>query len=102
MTSESAKARFHLKGKTILYAICSYHCTYALTYALGFIAPVYPEQCMYRSMPRMEYGKVLFAGIEGELRPKRTFVYYDFKDYLSDFLSHRDIKAVMDQHVMIS
>ncbi|KAG2050548.1 hypothetical protein BDR06DRAFT_1064675 [Suillus hirtellus] len=73
MTSESTEARFHLKGKIVLYA-CT-HCPMLMT----------------------ECGEALLVGADGNFRPRRTFMYHDFKDYLFGLLSHRDIEAVMDQ-----
>jgi hypothetical protein len=42
-------------------------------------------------------GEALLVGTDGELRPRKTFLYHDFKDCLFGLLSRRDIKAVMDQ-----
>ncbi|KIK36579.1 hypothetical protein CY34DRAFT_26292 [Suillus luteus UH-Slu-Lm8-n1] len=97
MTSKRAKARFHLTGKTIPYAVCSCHCTYAPTYVSGSTTPAYPKQCMHHPTPGTECGKALLTGVERELQPKRTFLCHDFKDYLSSLLSCRDIETMMDQ-----
>jgi hypothetical protein len=97
MTSESGKARFHLNGKTVPYAVCSCHCTYALTYGPGLTTPVYPERCMHRPTPTTICGEALLVGTDGELWPRKTFLYHDFKDYLFSLLSRRDIEAMMDQ-----
>jgi hypothetical protein len=97
MTSESAEARFHLNGKTVPYAVCSCHCTYAPTYGPGSTTPVYPERCTHRPTPTTVCGEALLVGTDGELRPRKTFLYHDFKDYLFGLLSRRDIEAVMDQ-----
>ncbi|KIK31568.1 hypothetical protein CY34DRAFT_57483, partial [Suillus luteus UH-Slu-Lm8-n1] len=97
MTSESAEAKFHLTGKTVPYAVCSCHCTYPPTYAPGSTTPAYPERCTHRPTLTTECGEALLVGEDGNFRPRKTFLYHDFKDYLSGLLSRRDIEAVMDQ-----
>ncbi|KAG2738861.1 hypothetical protein P692DRAFT_201811853 [Suillus brevipes Sb2] len=97
MTAESAKAKFHLTGKTVPYAVCSCHCTYPPTYAPGSTTPIYPEQCTHHPTLTTECGEALLVGDDGNFRPRKTFLYHDFKDYLSSLLSRRDIEATMDQ-----
>jgi hypothetical protein len=97
LTSDGAEAKFHLTGKTIAYAVCSCHCTYPPTYAPGSTTARYPERCIHCPMPGTECGDTLLVGPEGARRPKKTFMYHDFKDYLSGLLSHRDVEAVMDE-----
>ncbi|KAG2076367.1 hypothetical protein BDR04DRAFT_1114419 [Suillus decipiens] len=97
VTSESAEARFHLKAKTVPYTICSCHCTYTLTYAVGSMTPVYPEWCTHRPTPMTECGEALLVGADEARQHGKTFMYHDFRDYLSGLLTHRDIEAMMDQ-----
>lgn len=53
---------------------------------------------MHCLMPEAKCGESLLGhGHDGVLRPKKTFVYHDFKDYLASLLSHADIEAAMDQ-----
>jgi hypothetical protein len=96
LTSDGAEAKFHLTGKTIAYAVCSCHCTYPPTYAPGSTTARYPERCIHCPAPGIECGDALLVGPEGERRPKKIFMYHDFKDYLSGLLSRRDVEAVMD------
>ncbi|KAG2127274.1 uncharacterized protein EDB93DRAFT_1257093 [Suillus bovinus] len=58
---------------------------------------IYPQHCMHCPVPGIECGDALLVGIEGELCPKRIFIYHDFKDYLSGLLSQRDVEAMMDE-----
>ncbi|KAG2746671.1 hypothetical protein P692DRAFT_20677743, partial [Suillus brevipes Sb2] len=97
MTAESTKAKFHLTGKTVPYAVCSCHCTYPPTYAPGSTTPIYPERCTHRPTLTTKCGEALLVGDDGNFRPRKTFLYHDFKDYLSGLLSRRDIEATMDQ-----
>ncbi|KAG2752472.1 hypothetical protein P692DRAFT_201803058 [Suillus brevipes Sb2] len=97
LTSDGAEAKFHLTGKTIAYAVCSCHCTYPPTYAPGSMTARYPERCVHCPTPGTECGDTLLVGPEGARRPKKTFMYHDFKDYLSGLLSRRDVEAVMDE-----
>ncbi|KAG2740645.1 hypothetical protein P692DRAFT_20880782 [Suillus brevipes Sb2] len=97
LTSVDAEAKFHLTGKTITYAVCSCHCTYPPTYAPGSMTARYPEHCVHCPTPGTKCGDALLVGPEGEHHPKKTFMYHNFKDYLSGLLSHRDVEAVMDE-----
>ncbi|KAG1793665.1 uncharacterized protein HD556DRAFT_1308510 [Suillus plorans] len=65
MTSECAEAKFHLKGKTVPYAVCSCHCTYASTYTPGSTTPVYPEWYTHCPMLTTECGEALLVGADG-------------------------------------
>ncbi|KAG2738848.1 hypothetical protein P692DRAFT_20758511, partial [Suillus brevipes Sb2] len=98
-TFETALTKFHLTGKTVAYAICpSCHCTYGPRYAEGSTIPTYPERCTHRPAPEAECGQPLLEhGRDGLLRPMKTFIYHDFKDYLAGLLSRADIEAAMDQ-----
>lgn len=98
MTVERALTNFHLTGKTVKYAVCRCHCTYAPTYTDASTVPVYPERCTHCPTPGVECGEPLLEpGPDGMPRPKKTFTYHDFKDYLAGLLSRADIEAVMDQ-----
>ncbi|KAG2748521.1 hypothetical protein P692DRAFT_20734893, partial [Suillus brevipes Sb2] len=98
-TFKTALTKFHLTGKTVAYAICSScHCTYGPRYAEGSTIPTYPECCTHRPAPEAECGQPLLEhGRDGLLRPMKTFIYHDFKDYLAGLLSRADIEAAMDQ-----
>lgn len=97
-TVDRALTDFHLTGKTVTYAVCSCHYTYAPTYADGSALPVYPQRCTHRPTPEAECGEPLLEpGPNAVPRPKKTFVYHDFKDYLAGLLSRADIEAAMDQ-----
>lgn len=88
ITSESAEAKFNLAGKTVPYAVCGCHCTYAPIYAPGSTTPTYPKRCTHCPTPGIECGKdLLLVGADGERRPRKTFLYHDFKDYLAGLLS---------------
>lgn len=101
MTSETALTKFHLTAKTIVYAVCSScHCTYGPRYAKGSTIPTYPDHCTHHPTPDAECGQPLLEhgrNHDGVLRPKKTFVYHDFKDYLASLLSRAHIEAAMDQ-----
>ncbi|KAG2740503.1 hypothetical protein P692DRAFT_20753226, partial [Suillus brevipes Sb2] len=97
-TVDRALTDFHLTGKTVTYAVCSCHYTYAPTYADGSALPVYPQRCTHRPTPEAECGEPLLEpGPNAVPRPKKTFVYHDFKDYLAGLLSRADIEVAMDQ-----
>ncbi|KAG2335991.1 hypothetical protein BDR05DRAFT_953674 [Suillus weaverae] len=98
-TFKTALSKFNLTEKTVIYAVCSCcHCTYSPHYADGSTLPTYPEHCTHHPMPEAKCSKSLLDhGHDGVLRPKKTSVYHDFKDYLAGLLSHADIEAAMDQ-----
>lgn len=99
MTSETALTKFHLTAKTVEYAVCSScHCTYGPHHAEGSTIPTYPDRCTHHPTPEAECGQPLLEhGHDGVLRPKKIFVYHDFKDYLAGLLSRAHIEATMDQ-----
>ncbi|KIK35813.1 hypothetical protein CY34DRAFT_16797 [Suillus luteus UH-Slu-Lm8-n1] len=98
-TFETTLSKFHLTEKTVVYAVCSCcHCTYSPHYADGSTLPTYPECCTHHPTPEAKCSESLLDhGRDGVLRPKKTFVYHDFKDYLAGLLSRADIEAAMDQ-----
>ncbi|KIO08055.1 hypothetical protein M404DRAFT_134964, partial [Pisolithus tinctorius Marx 270] len=93
----SALGKFKLMGNTIPYAICSCHCTYAPTYANDSKIASYPPHCTNCPTPETVCGEPLLdEHSDGQLHPKKVFLYHDFKDYLAGLLSRRDIEIMMD------
>jgi len=97
LTSEGIETKFHLTGKTIVYVVCSCHCTNPPTYVPGSMIAKYPEHCTHCPTPGTKCGDALLIGTEGEFQLRKVFIYHNFKDYLSGLLSRRDVEAVMDE-----
>ncbi|KAF8119273.1 hypothetical protein EV363DRAFT_1200533 [Boletus edulis] len=96
-TIGGALSKFNLMAKTIPYAVCSCHCTYPPTYSPGSHSPAYPTHCNHFPTPEVQCRKPLLdLGANGEHRPKKMFLYHDFKDYLAGLLSRPDIESIMD------
>ncbi len=103
-TIETAMAQFDLDAKSTTYAVCEEcHCTYAPVVAHGSTSPVYPKECTNIPSPGAEVcGAPLLRnpGSDDEIstnRPKKTFVYHHFHDYLAGLLSREDIEILMDE-----
>ena len=92
-TIGGALSKFRLSFKTVPYAICTCHCTYAPTYPPGSKTPIYPNHCTNFPTPeqRCDNPIVSEAGT-----PYKTFIYHDFKGYLTSLLTRRDIESMMD------
>lgn len=99
MNFDTALSRFHLTEKTVVYVVCSScHCTYSPHYTDGSTVPIYPVHCTHHPTLEAKCGESLLShGPDGVARPKKTFVYHDFKDYLAGLLSCADIEGAMDQ-----
>ncbi len=103
-TIDTAMALFDLDVKSTTYAVCEEcHCTYAPTVTHDSILPVYPEECTNVPSPGAEVcGASLLkkADNDGDTaanKPKKTFVYHHFHDYLAGLLSRKDIESLMDK-----
>jgi hypothetical protein len=96
-TIASALSKFQLDAKTVVYAVCGCHTIYPPTHSSGSSIPVYPARCLNSPMPETQCTDTLLeTGTDGKFRPKETFVYHDFKDYLANLLSRADIEVLMD------
>ena len=96
-TIQTALSRFQLSCKTVIYTVCSCHCTYAPTYAQGSTVPKYPEFCTHCPTPEFECGEPLLdMNACGDSQPKKVFTYHEFNDYLANLLSRADIEVAMD------
>lgn len=95
---EEALARFNLKCKTISYAICTCHCIYMLTYWARLTISHYFKHYTHHPRPETQcWEPLLHMSASGEHCPEKTFLYYDFNDYLTNLLLWHDIKLMMDQ-----
>ena len=96
-TIASALSKFQLDAKTVVYAVCGCHAIYPPTHSSGSGISVYPAQCSNSPTPETQCTDTLLeTGADGKERPKKTFVYHDFKDYLANLLSRADIEVLMD------
>ena len=85
LTIQTALSRFQLGCKTVIYAVCSCHCTYTPTYAQGSTIPKYPEFCTHRPTPEFKCGEPLLdTNACGDSQPKKVFAYHEFNDYLAN------------------
>lgn len=97
-TIENALASFNLSSRTIPYATCSYHCTYEPTYPAGSNTPSYPAQCTNSPTPETLCGEPLLATkSNGEVYPKKTYLYHNFNNYLAHLLARGDTETLMDE-----
>lgn len=93
---------FDFDGRTIVYAVCQKcHHLYEPRFNLGSSEPIYPEHCTH--IPSSEEGlcNELILGPSSHaslvMSPLKTFVYYDFDDYIAGLLSRKDLEARIDQ-----
>jgi hypothetical protein len=101
---DSAKSQFHLDGKSTVYAVCPNercHKTYKPEFKDGSPIALYPQHCSHRNHPggavcrtRLTRPRIL-AGVEFE-SPIKTFVSFDFKDWLAGLLSRPGYEDRMD------
>lgn len=97
-TMQSALSKFSLTSKVVPYAVCNCHCTYRPTYVPGSATPCYPAQCTNHLTPETICGEELLDILpNGERRPKKTYSYHDFNDYLANLLGRKEIETMMDQ-----
>jgi Transposase family tnp2. len=97
-TITTALAKFKLDGRTTIYAVCpTCHCTYKPDMSLG--TPNYPETCSNKRDPDSGIcGMRLLMETRGGIStPIKTFVYYEFDDYLAALLARPDIEVIMDK-----
>lgn len=100
----SAAEKLHLDGKSTIYAVCpdpKCHRTYAPTFQDGSPIPSYPTYCTHRQFrggkcckTRLLWPRSI-AGVEISL-PIKTFVYWDFKDWVGGLLSRPGYEGMMD------
>lgn len=98
----TARERFGLDSKNVIFAVCPRcHCTYEPTFTNDSPIPCYPATCSHQLFPTANRCN------EHLLRPKlvnghrimvpiKTFVYFDFKDWLASLLSRPGIEELMD------
>lgn len=97
-TISGALSKFQLNTKTIQYAVCACHCIYPPVSSPGSSGLAYPERCNNFPTPEIQCTEELLdTGTDGTHRPKKTFVYHDFKDYLAMLMSRGDIERAMDE-----
>ena len=96
---ETALAQFKLDGRTTAYALCTKcHCTYKPEFQPGSTTPIYPRLCSNRPLPESEpCNKTLVEDLTTRTKPRKTFVYHSFHDYLSGLLSRPDLEFLMDK-----
>lgn len=101
---DSAKKSFQLDGKSTVYAVCPNHdChkTYRPEFKDGSLVALYPKYCSHQNYPGgSKCGEQLtrpriVAGVEFE-SPIKTFVSFDFKDWLASLLSRPGYEDRMD------
>lgn len=101
---DSVKSQFRLDGKSTVYAVCPNercHKTYKPEFKDGSPIALYPQHCSHRNHPggamcrtRLTRPHIL-AGVEFE-SPIKTFVSFDFKDWLAGLLSRPGYEDRMD------
>jgi hypothetical protein len=94
---------FNIEGKCTVYAICpnpKCHRSYKLSFDLDCPIPQYPSHCNASPFPGEVCNKTLLhpkrIGNNTISAPIKTFVYFDFKDWLAGLLSHPGFKERMD------
>jgi cytochrome c5 len=92
--------RFHIDGKTTMYAVCpSCHHTHKPLNPDAAIAE-YPERCVNRIVGRdgiSDCSTELLAMRNGKLRPIRTFLCPSFIDHVAMLLADPDIEDMLDK-----
>jgi Transposase family tnp2 len=100
----SATAQFHLDGKSVVYAVCpnpKCHCTYKPAFEGDSPIPQYPRFCNHRQFsngPRCKEPLTkprVVVGVEIQV-PIKTFVSFDFKDWVAGLTSRPGFEEQMD------
>ena len=100
----TATANFRLDGKSTILAVCPNgrcHKTYKPTLLGGSPIPVYPKHCTHKQYPNGDVcGERLtrpccIRGVDTEF-PIKTFVSFDFKDWVAGILSRPGYEDRMD------
>lgn len=100
----SAAAQFHVEGKSVVYAVCpnpKCHCTYKPTFDGDSPIAQYPRLCNHREFvtgrrckERLTKPRVVM-GVELQV-PIKTFVSFDFKDWVAGLTSRPGFEKQMD------
>lgn len=94
-TVQGTISRLKLDGRTTEYAVCpDCHCTYAPRKDRRSERVVYQETCT--NMPSPGSNQCNASIIDGNNKPKKTFLYHDFKDYLAALFARGDLERFMD------
>lgn len=86
-----------LEGKLTTYAVCpneDCHFTYKPQFHADSNRTSYPHECTHQPTP--EDPPCLTPLLKENGQPIKTFVYYDFKDYLAGLLARADLEGAMD------
>ena len=88
-------SRMNLDGQTTKYAVCpTCHCTYLSRLDRRSGLYNYPNTCTNVPTPGAAQCNTQITD-EGN-NPKKTFLYYNFKDYLAALFSRGDLEELMD------
>lgn len=94
-TVRSTFSSISLDGQTTQYAVCAQcNCTYGPKVDRRSRRTIYPDTCSNKSFPG--------AGVCGsqmrdpDNKLKKTFLYYEFKDYLAALFSRSDLETYLD------
>lgn len=100
-TLETALKKFNLDPEIITYAVCpSCHSTYRPTGDHNLPkATMYPAECNNRPTPDSGLcrASLLEFDEDGRAKPRKTFHYRPFHDYVASLLSQKDLEAFMDE-----
>lgn len=95
---DEALAGFRLDGRCVVYAVCpTCHCTYKPRVAVGSDTAIYPARCTNIRTPGSgPCSESLVRETNGDegTKPRKTFVYYLFFDYLAFLLSRADLERI--------
>jgi Transposase family tnp2. len=100
---KAAMNQFNLASKILVYAVCPVcHCTYKPRIQPDSNELVYPPICTNKSEPESERcGELLLevpsCGTLQRPKPRKTFAYHSFNDYLAGMLARPDIEKLMDE-----
>lgn len=100
---DTAASYFNLSGHLTRYACClTCHAIYKPKFKRGSKIPIYPTRCTHR-----EYrggnscGTPLLHGVQAGakvlMRPIKSFLYHDFKDFVHSLDSRVDLRNAMDK-----
>jgi len=107
-----ALSKFNFEGQSTVYAVCPRcHFTYKPEIKQGSSRAVYPEFCTNKPHPESDICNETLLETppdkpddgpgnspdDRQRKPRRTFVYHSFHDYLGGLLARKDLEDVMDK-----
>jgi hypothetical protein len=98
VTIDAAMNCFSLSSKVTTFAVCpACHCTYKPEIIPSSTEVVYPRVCSNTPHPGAAVCGENLLEDGPKYRPRKTFVYHHFDDYLAGMLARPDIERMMDE-----